>query len=174
MESAIALAVAGNVRSDFIANRQRGGAPHLTGTFVADVDGFSRRIGDGIVGPRRELIFMAVERPRVARAGFRNEESKRRIRNHVDPRRGSPQTFSQDGHIFAALVGKSTEAVEKIERLLGKRHVHPFGRARLPRDGRCNDFRPLRSDDLFRQRAAPAEQYSIERRFEATPAPAGK
>ena len=96
MESTIALAVARNVWSSFIADRQRRGTPHLTGAFVADVDGFSRRIRDGIVGPRRELIFMTVERPGVARAGFRNEEAKRRIRNHVDPRRGSPQTFVQE------------------------------------------------------------------------------
>ena len=158
MESTIALAVARNVWSSFIADRQRRGSPHLTGAFVADIDGFSGRIRDGIVGPRRQLIFMAIERPGVPRTGFRNEEAKRRIRNHVDPRRGSPQTFSQDGHIFAALIGKSTQAVEKIEGPLGKRHVQTFGRAPLPWDGSRHSFCPLRSSDLLGQRATPAEQ----------------
>src|SRR5467141_5120891 len=93
MESTIAVAVASNVGSGFIADWQGRGGPHLTRAFVTEIDDFSRRVSNGIVGPRRELILMTVERPGVARARFGNEESKRRICNHIDPRRGSPQTF---------------------------------------------------------------------------------
>ena len=121
MESAVALAVPRNVRSSFIANRERRGAPNLTSVLVADVDGFSGGIADGIVGPRRQLIFMAVERPGMTRARFRNEEAERSIRNHVDPGRRSPQTFTENGHILVALIGEATQAVEKFESLLRHR-----------------------------------------------------
>src|SRR5579864_7356720 len=105
MESAVALAMLGNVWRSFIANRKRRGAPHFTSIVVTDVDGFSGGIADGIVGPRRQLIFAAVERPRVARARFRNKEAKRSIRDHVDPGRRSSQTFTKYGYILVALIG---------------------------------------------------------------------
>src|SRR5580700_4027782 len=159
MESTITLAVTSNVWGGFIANWQRCGTPYLTGVFVTDVDGFAWRIGDGIVGPRRELIFMAVYRPCVPRAGFRYEETERGIRNHVDPRRGSPQTLPQYGHIFAAGVGESAETVEEFEGALWERHVQTFGLATLARDGTNDSFGSLGPVDLLRQRAATAKQY---------------
>src|ERR1700674_1062615 len=95
----------------------------------------------------------------MARTGLGYEEAKRRIRNDVDPRRGSPQTFSQNGHIFAACRSKSTKTVEEIKCPHGERHIHAFGRTPLSWEGRRHSFCPLRSSDLLRQRATPAEQH---------------
>jgi len=114
---------------------------------------------------------MTVERPGVARARFGNEESKRRICNHIDPRRGSPQTFPQDGHILAAISANPPRPLKNRERL-GKRHVHAFGLTRWPWDDGCLSFCPLRSSDLLRQRTSPAEQYRSPRLFETARAPA--
>ena len=55
----------------FIANRKRRGAPNLSGAFIAEVNCFAGSVYHVIVGPGRELIFVAVERPREAGARFR-------------------------------------------------------------------------------------------------------
>ena len=70
LETRVSLAVPGHIRGRIVANRQRCWTPNLSGIFVADVNRFARGVDDVIVGPRSELIFVAIDRPRKSGAGL--------------------------------------------------------------------------------------------------------
>src|SRR5579862_4258569 len=159
LKPAVSLTMARHVGSDFVSNRQGRWGPNFTRGFIADVDGFTGGITDGVVGPGRQLVFPAIEGPSVTRTRFRNEKTKRRIGNHIDPWRGSAQTLAEDGHILAPLIRKATQAIEKFERRLPEWHVQPFGRGRRAPTRSWYGLGALRSRNLLGQRAAPTEQY---------------
>ena len=117
LEAAVALAVACDVDGSFVANGQRRGRPDFAGAFVADIESFAGRIDDVIVGPGRELIFVAVLRPCKAGAGFGDQETEVWIRDDVDPRLGVRRPSLRHGHVLAAVFREAAKAVGKLQEL---------------------------------------------------------
>src|SRR6185436_10895250 len=66
-EAAVALAMSGDIGPSLLADRQHRGTPQFAAVFVPDIYSFAWRVADRIIGPRRELVFAAVERPGITR-----------------------------------------------------------------------------------------------------------
>src|SRR5207247_2778249 len=115
LETAVALAVADDVRPRLLADREDRRAPQLAAFLVADVQGLARRIAHGIVRPRRELVLAAVDRPGVAAAGLGDLEAEARVRHHVDPRCRRPLALTQHRDVLAAVRRAAAEAVDDLE-----------------------------------------------------------
>ena len=65
--------------------RSRCGAPHRARLIVPQVEGFPRRIGQRIVGERRQPVLAAVTGPRERGPGAAHDRAERGIRQHVRP-----------------------------------------------------------------------------------------
>ena len=115
LESAVSLPVAGSVSRTRIADGRGGRSPQLAGFFIAQIQNLAGTIRDGIVGPRGDLMLSAVEGPGETAAVGRNLKPKVRIGDHVDPRRGGRLPRAQMDHIFVALGGEPSQAVEEFE-----------------------------------------------------------
>src|SRR5260370_6027738 len=115
LENAVALTMASDVGRAVLANRLRSRSPELVGIFVANVNHFTRRVGDRIIRPTRNLILLAVHRPCVTTAFDRDLEAERGIGDHIDPRRGSPLAFAEGRHVFAAVFCETAEAIEELD-----------------------------------------------------------
>ena len=115
LETAVALAMPDDIGRGLFANRQRRGTPEFAAVFVANVEHFARPIADRIVGPRSDLILLAIDRPRVTAALDGYLEAEGGIGDDVDPRRRRPLPFAKDGYIFPAARGEAAKAVEKFE-----------------------------------------------------------
>ena len=149
-EPTVALPVARHVGSGLLANRERRRAPQLATLFIPDVDRFTRRVAHRIVRPRGQLVFVTVERPRIARARLGHLEAEVRIRDHVDPGRRRPLSLTEDGHILPSIRRKAAQAVEGLESRPRRRNVGGRLRRGVPR--RVNDrsgLGSLRAHDLF-------------------------
>ena len=115
LEDAVALAVPDDVRLT-LANRQRCSGPDRAGIFIAKIDYFSGRIADSVVGPRRETILAAVERPRATTAGFGDLKPKlHRVADHITPGRRCQLFRTEEGDVFASALMKPAETVEERE-----------------------------------------------------------
>src|SRR4029450_5802603 len=114
-ETAVALAVSGDIGPRLLADRQHRWAPQLATVFIPEVDGLARGVADRVIRPRGELVLTAVERPGVTRARLRNLEAKNRIGDHVDPGRWRPLSLAENRHILTAIRSEATEAVEELE-----------------------------------------------------------
>src|SRR5690554_128278 len=97
----------------WLPNRRRSHRPHLTSAIIPQIYCFLGRVGNWIVGPRRELIFPAVFGEDKSRPPFRNGKAKIGVRNDIDPR-GRGITISQVNYIFSAMGGKAAVAVKKL------------------------------------------------------------
>src|ERR1051326_8957361 len=140
------LPVAGRVGPGFFADGQHGRAPELPGLLIADVENLAGRIPHRVVRPGRQLVLATVPRPGVTRARFRDLKPEAWVGNHVDPRGRRPLTLAEGRDVLASVVGKSAEAVEKLEIgtarwQTGRRRLGPAagrsrsgdGKLRLPR-----------------------------------------
>ena len=105
LEAAIALAMPGDIGRGLLADGERRRAPDIAVLLVAQIDGFARRIDDGIVRPGRELVLPAVDRPAVAAALGRDLEAEGWIGDHIDPGRGRGLAPAEDRHIFPSVGG---------------------------------------------------------------------
>ena len=114
-EAAVSTAVAGDIGRGFVANGQRGGAPQFAGVIITQIERFAWTVGNGIVRPRRELVFAAVDGPCVAASLSRRLKAEGRIGDDVDPWRGRRLARAKNRHIFLAALGKSAEPVEIFE-----------------------------------------------------------
>ena len=88
LEDRVALAVAherGAARSDWKWSR----TPNLAGLFVAQVDGFAGRIGDGVIAPGCKAVRLAVAAPRITGSALGNQKPEKGIGDDVDPWRGA-------------------------------------------------------------------------------------
>src|SRR5690348_5827256 len=93
---------------------------------VADINRLTRGVGDRIVRPGRQLIFVAVQRPSKPGAGLRHEKPEPGIRNYVDPGSRRAQTFTENGDILAPIVRETTQAIEQFELTFRQRHIPAF------------------------------------------------
>src|SRR5688572_1439025 len=85
LKAAVTAPMAGDIGCA-VADRLRGRRPKVATLLVPNKDRFARRIDDGIVRPRRQLVLAAVFAPGVTAALRRDLETKARIRDDVDPR----------------------------------------------------------------------------------------
>ena len=113
LEAAVALPVSHHVFAGIVA--ARGGGPHPAIFLVADIQQFLRRIADRIVGPRRQRIALAVQRPGVATAGFGRGETELRIGDHVEPGHRWQATVADDRDELAAIVVETAIAIEEFK-----------------------------------------------------------
>jgi hypothetical protein len=87
LESAVSLAVPNGIERGLVPNRQCRGSPQLTGILVTQKDDLARPVSYGIVGPRRQLVFATIDRPRVAAALDRDLEAERGVGDDIGPGR---------------------------------------------------------------------------------------
>ncbi len=94
-----------------------------TAVLIPNIERLARRVADGIVRPRRELVLAAVHRPREARARLGGLETEIRVGHHVDPGSRGPLPLAQSRDVLAAVRCESPQAVEELEiqRRKGKR-----------------------------------------------------
>ena len=57
-------------------DRKGSGRPNCACILVAQINNFAGRVADSVVGPWREAVFPAVDRPGVSGARFRHLESE--------------------------------------------------------------------------------------------------
>ena len=133
LETAVALAVTRDIQA---ASSRIGSAvaSRFRRCLRRAVDSFAGRIADGIVGPGRELIFVAVERPCEARAGFGDHE----IRNDglamtLIQGCGRAQPSLRTVDVFAAVRGKAANPLKNCESRGGDRGVRIVWRRDRPR-----------------------------------------
>src|ERR1700683_515508 len=160
LKTSVTLSVTAQIGGRFIANGQSRCAPDFPGSFVTNVERFAGRIEHMIVGPRRKLVFMTVEGPSESRARFGNQKAERWVCNHIDPRLRSAQPFVQHGYIFAAVLGETANAIEKLQSGLGQLNVLALAGPSFATQRREERIPVLRSGNLFRQRTAAAKQHS--------------
>ena len=125
LESAVAEAMSGDVRRFLATDRQGRRTPQFAGLLVTHVDRLARRVGDGIVGPRRQLVLTAVPGPGVARAGFGDLEAEAGVGDHVQPRRRRGLARTQDRDVLPPALGEAAEPVEELEVLARSRRLGP-------------------------------------------------
>ena len=116
LETAVALAVAGDIGREPPRESAAPSASRARRVFVAHVDHFARRVADRVVRPGRELVFAAVDRPGIA-ARLRLETWK--------PKEGLAMTLIQGAgvhcpsprmvDVFAAVRREAAEAIEELE-----------------------------------------------------------
>ena len=113
-ETAEPLSVRRRVRRGFLADRQCGRPPQSARLLVAHINRFARCVADGIVRPGRELVLLAVHRPGKAAPLGRDLKAKTGIGDDIDPGRRRGLAAIEDCQVFAAIVDKAAEAVEKF------------------------------------------------------------
>ena len=93
-----ALAVDDAIGAGRVAPDRWREAPHLARAQVLQQQPFAGRVGQGVVGPGRELVQPAVHRPARAAPGLGDEAAEDRVGQHVDPR---PQRALRAAHLEA-------------------------------------------------------------------------
>ena len=93
-----ALAVDDAIGAGRVAPDRRCEAPHLARAPVLQQQPFAGRVGQGVVGPGRELVQPAVHRPARAAPGLGDEAAEDGVGQHVDPR---PQRAPRTAHLEA-------------------------------------------------------------------------
>src|SRR4029077_2764907 len=89
--------------------------PHDTDLIIANVDGGSGWIGDGIVKPRRETIILAIAAPDAFRAGLGNQCAELRVRHDIDPGKWRARAWTQINYEFLPVVRKAADAVKVFQ-----------------------------------------------------------
>ena len=114
LEAAESLAMMGDVIT-VVPDRQCGRCPQCAAVFIAHIEGLDGRIADRIVAPRRQCVFLAVTRPRIAAAGCRGDESELRIGDHVGPRHRRRHPIPQDGDETATVLAEASDAIVELQ-----------------------------------------------------------
>ena len=99
------------VRVKFAHRRWRR-CPVGPGVFVTHVNRLGRRVGDGIVVPRRQAVRLTVAVPAAAGPRFADHRAEDRIRHDVDPRKRRCRIGREVDRIFAAIHRESAESIE--------------------------------------------------------------
>ena len=115
LEAAVSGTVVGDVGRPLTPDRLRGRAPEVAGVVVADVEGFACWVADGVVGPRRQLVFPAVLGPGVPTAGLGHLEPERLVGDHVEPGSWGRLTGAEDGHVLTPIITEAAEPVEELQ-----------------------------------------------------------
>src|SRR4029453_4981671 len=89
--------------------------PHDPDLIIANVNGVSGWIADGIVEPRRETIVLAVAAPDKFRTGLGNQCAELRVRHDVDPRKRRLSVGPQINDEFLPVLGKAAETVKVFQ-----------------------------------------------------------
>ena len=105
----------GDISPRSLADGSRCRTPDVAGFVVAHIESLARRVADGIVGPRGQLVFVAVRRPSVAAAFGSGLEAEPRIGDDVDPGRWRRLAGPKYRHIFFASFRKSSQPVEELK-----------------------------------------------------------
>src|SRR5262249_50176992 len=148
-----------------LADRQRRRRPDLAGLLVAEEDGLSRSVANGIVRPGRELVLATVARPRESGSGLGHEKAEAGVRDHVRPWSRRVLSAPEDRHVFAGALVEAAEAVPEAQLQTGRRRLALRRRGR-PCRGRAGCRPPRqRADDLIDERR-PARQDDASRRRE--------
>ena len=103
---AVALAVRDAVGAGRVGPGRRCHAPQVARFQVLQQEPLARRVGDRVVGPGRELIQAAVQRPGVTTASLGDVRTEAGAGEHVDPR---PGRALKDTHIEAKLAALGHE-----------------------------------------------------------------
>src|SRR3984893_1527115 len=114
-EPAVSLAVPRTIEGVRVPDRQSRRSPQLAGLLIAQIQCFTRSIGDRVIRPGRELILATVSGPGIPAAFCGHLEAKVRIGDDVDPRGRSRLARSQEGQVFLSAGGKAPKAIEKFE-----------------------------------------------------------
>src|SRR5262245_4075460 len=111
-----------------LLSRERTGrdAPDGPVVLVAQVDGLTRRVRDGIVGERRQPIFATVSSPCEGGARAGHDGPEFRIRQHIRPWHGGFAVAVEHDHVFAAIWSEAADAVLQDASL----HLQGAGRVR--------------------------------------------
>src|SRR5437879_1675614 len=112
LEDAVAESVAADVRIRS-APGQRAGGPEVAALFVTEVEGFSARIADGVIGPGSETELVGILAPSVGKAALGDDSSEVRVCQHVDPPRGRRLPVRGRDHVLAPIRSESSEAIEE-------------------------------------------------------------
>ena len=165
LEPAVALTMPGDVGPGLFSDRQDGRIPQRARILVPNIDRFTRRVADRIVGPRRQLILTAIHRPRVPGAGLRDLKAEDRIGHDIDPGRWSPLPLPEDGDVLTAVIDEPSQAVEELE-FWARRSVDG-GRLRSScaswRDEQAR--RSLSPRELLRERSLSTQEHGPGRRL---------
>ncbi len=84
--------------------------PHCPRILVPQIDYFSGRIGNRVIGPGGQLIFSAVFRKDKSPSPLADNTAKIRIGQDIEPG-GRGHALLQPDNIFSALRAKAAEAV---------------------------------------------------------------
>ena len=158
-EAAVTLAMRRDIARAGFADRQRGGSPHFAGLIITDIKDLSRRVANGIVGPRRELVLLAVQSPGEASAFGGGGEAEGGVGDDVDPGSRGMCCALQDRHVFPAFRAKTTDSVEEFQRGPRRTRVRHGIRADGPGRWRGEWPKIARPVDLLGKRAAAASQH---------------
>ena len=162
LEPAVAAAMPGDIGGIVVAHRLGGGAPDFAAGLVGEIDDFARPVADGIVRPRGQLVFAAVDRPSVAAAFRRDLKAKGRIGYDIDPGGGRRISARQNDNIFPGIFGKPAMAIEKFKGRQfwrNMRHRHHCARRFLHRALAGRGEHPRHPVKLVGQAAALAHQH---------------
>ena len=96
--------------------RRRRGAPHRAGVVVAKKDGLAGRIGNRIVGERRQPVLAAVLGPGKGRPRRAHHRSEVGVRQDVGPRQRRLAIPLEHDDVFAAVWREAADAVVHDER----------------------------------------------------------
>ncbi len=157
-KAAVAPSVPRQIGGGLVADRQRCGAPQVAGILVANIEGLARPVGDRVVGPGRQLMFLAVGRPGVAAALSGDLEAEAGIGDDIDPGRRGRLAGAEYGDVFAAILAEAADAVEEFQPRLGPGDLQLGDRVAAPgygAIGRLGFRRPLQ---LVEQAAAFPDQ----------------
>jgi hypothetical protein len=98
-------------------DRERRGAPEITGIFIADVEGLPAAVRHGIVVPRGEPVLVAVQGPGTPDAGLGDHAAEvRLVGHHIDPRGRRERVLVEDEHVLAGLGVEPSDPVVVLQR----------------------------------------------------------
>src|SRR5665811_1894436 len=164
LESAVSLAMSGNVSGGVVADGKRGRRPDLSTVLVAQVNGFTGAVADRVVRSRCELVLAAIARPCITAALSGDLEAERGIGDDIHPRRGRLLIPVEDGDVLPSILIESANSVEEFER----RRRDKLRRAHAPRrqtrrfGGRCYF---LQTFDLLSEASTPAYNHHARHRL---------
>jgi hypothetical protein len=87
--------------------------------FVAQVERFAARIADRVVVPGRQAELVRVLAPGVRRPALRHHACRRRIGQHVHPRRGRDLPGRERDHVLAPVGGETAKPLHRIRSVRG-------------------------------------------------------
>src|ERR1019366_8101196 len=128
LETAVSPTMPRHIGRVVAADRHCRWAPQVTRLLIPQIKRLAWAIADRVVGPRRKLVFAAVDRPGVAAALRGHLEAESGVGDDIDPGCRRCLAWTDCRYIFPSVFCKAAKPVEELQSLTQVRGRETRGR----------------------------------------------